>query len=147
MPSSTLCVVLRQGAPMGRSRYKFGEKEFPHFLTCTVVEWLPVFTRPETVQILFDSWHYLQEHDRLVLLGFVVLENHIHFIASAKDIGKEIGDFKSFTARRIIDHLRERNVQVILDGLEYHKARHKTDRPFQLWQEGSHPKVIETKAC
>jgi putative transposase len=40
---------------MGRSRYKFGEAEHPHFLTCTVVGWLPVFTRPDVVQILFDS--------------------------------------------------------------------------------------------
>jgi hypothetical protein len=44
--------------------------------TCTVVGWLPVFTRPETVQVL---------------------------------------------------------------------ERHKSDRAFQLWQEGSHPQVIENE--
>ncbi len=37
-------------------------------------------------------------------------------------------------------------MQTLLDGLEYHKVRHKTDRSFQLWQEGSQPKVIETEA-
>jgi hypothetical protein len=57
---------------MGRSRYIFGESPFPHFLTCTVVGWLPVFTRPETVQILLDSWQFLQDQDRLTLLGYVV---------------------------------------------------------------------------
>ena len=36
---------------MGRTRYRFGEAPFPHFLTCTVVGWLPVFTRPETFQL------------------------------------------------------------------------------------------------
>ena len=36
---------------MGRSRFRFGESAFPHFLTCTVVGWLPVFTRPETVPV------------------------------------------------------------------------------------------------
>ena len=64
---------------MGRSRYRFGEVGFPHFLTCTVVGWLPVFTRLETVQIVLDSWQFLQDQDRLVLLGYVVLENHIDF--------------------------------------------------------------------
>jgi len=54
---------------MGRSRYRLGEAAFPHFLTCTVVGWLPVFTRPETVQIVLDSWRFLQDQDRLVLLG------------------------------------------------------------------------------
>ena len=130
---------------MGRSRFRFGESPFPHFLTCTVVGWLPVFTRPETVQILFDSWKFLQDQERLTLLGYVVLENHIHFIASADDLAKEVGDFKSYTARRIIDYLSERRVRTLLAGLEYHKARHKGDRIFQLWQEGSHPKVIETE--
>ena len=91
---------------MGRSRFRFGESPFPHFLTCTVVGWLPVFTRPETVQILFDSWQFLQDQDRLTLLGYVVLENHVHFIASAEDLAKEVGDFKSYTARRVIDYLQ-----------------------------------------
>ena len=75
---------------MGRTRYRFGEQSLPHFLTCTVVGWLPVFTRPDTVQILLDSWQFLQEHNRLVLLGYVVLENHIHFIASADNLAKEV---------------------------------------------------------
>jgi putative transposase len=128
---------------MGRSRYRFGEPGSPHFLTCTVVGWLPVFTRPETVQVLFDSWQFLQDQKRMDLLGYVVLENHIHFIASAEALPKEVGHFKSYTARRIIDYLIERRVRTLLDGLEFHKSRHKADRPYQLWQEGSHPKVIE----
>jgi REP-associated tyrosine transposase len=131
---------------MGRSRYSFGEATTPHFLTCTVVGWLPVFTRPETVQILLDSWQFLQDQGRMTLLGYVVLENHVHFIASAENLPKEVGDFKSFTARRIIDSLAERHVKTLLDGLEFHKVRHKSDRRFQLWQEGSHPKVNETEA-
>jgi putative transposase len=149
MPSPTLCVISPNKSElsiMGRSRYKFGEGGTPHFLTCTVVGWLPVFTRPETVQILLDSWQFLQDRERMVLLGYVVLDNHIHFIASADDISKEVGDFKSYTARRIIDYLNEHHVRTLLQGLEYHKARHKTDRVFQLWQEGSHPKIMETEA-
>ena len=130
---------------MGRSRYRFGEAEFPHLLSCSVVGWLPVFTRPETVQVLSDCWQFLQDHDRLVLLGYAVLENHIHFIAASTNLSKEVGDFKSYTARRIVDHLSERRVRTLLDGLAYHEARHKNDRPFQLWQEGSHPKRIETE--
>jgi REP element-mobilizing transposase RayT len=131
---------------MGRSRYKFGESPYPHFVTCTVVGWLPVFTRPETVQILLDSWQFMQDQNRMLLLGYVVLENHVHFIATGEDLAKELGDFKSYTARRIIDYLSERHVATLLEGLEYHKARHKNDRQYQLWQEGSHPKRIDTES-
>jgi hypothetical protein len=29
---------------------------------------------------VLDSWRFLQDQDHLVLFGYVVLENHIHFI-------------------------------------------------------------------
>jgi REP element-mobilizing transposase RayT len=139
----TLCVPKRtEDWPMTRSRYKIFETEYPHFLTCTVVGWLPIFTRQETVQILFDSWRYLQQHNRLQIYGYVILENHLHLIASSEELSKEIGDFKSYTARRIIDHLEERNVTMLLDQLRRHKARHKADRIFQVWQEGCHPQQV-----
>jgi REP-associated tyrosine transposase len=35
---------------MTRSRYKIFDTELAHFLSCTIVGWLPVFTRPDTVQ-------------------------------------------------------------------------------------------------
>jgi len=49
---------------MGRSRYQFCEATFPHFLTGTIVGWLPVFTRAEAVQIVLDSWQFLRCCDR-----------------------------------------------------------------------------------
>jgi REP element-mobilizing transposase RayT len=127
---------------MSRTRYRFAEDRQPHFLTSSIVAWLPVFSRPETVQIVLDSWRFLQEQQRLILYGFVILENHLHWIASADDLAKEVGDFKSYTARRIIDYLQERRASVLLQELEFYKARHKHDRRFQLWQEGSHPQAI-----
>jgi REP-associated tyrosine transposase len=128
---------------MTRTRYVFQEKNQPHFLTCTVVGWLPIFTRPETVNILLDSWRFLQKETRMTLYGYVILENHLHLIASAEDLGKEIGDFKSFTARRIIDYLAEHHVETLLQQLRFWKNHYKVDRKYQLWQEGSHPQLIQ----
>ena len=130
---------------MTRSRYRIFEDFRPHFCTCTIVGWLPIFTRTEAVEIILDSWRYLIDHDRLTIYGYVILENHLHFIASSQgSLGKEIGDFKSFTARKIIDRLEAIGAQRLLDQLAWHKARHKTDRAFQLWQEGSHPEEISS---
>jgi REP element-mobilizing transposase RayT len=128
---------------MTRSRYVFGENEYAYFLTCTIVGWLPVFTRPETVQFLYDSWRFLQESGRLTVYGYVILENHLHMVASSPAIAKEIGDFKSFTARQIVDYLEARNVKTLLKWLRFLKARHKNDRDYQVWQEGSHPEQIK----
>ncbi len=122
---------------MSRSRYKIFENEYPHFLTCTIVGWLPVFTRSDAAQVVLNSWKFLQESGRLSLFGYVILENHIHLVAAADDLSKEIGDFKSYTARQIIDLLERRGEKSLLEQLKEFKAHHKTDRTYQLWQEGS----------
>ncbi|MEI7868088.1 MAG: transposase [Candidatus Methylumidiphilus sp.] len=127
---------------MGRSRYVITEPSKPHFLTCTVMEWLPVFTRPETVQVLLDSWLYLREHDDFRLYGYVILENHLHFIAQAERLDLCVSRFKSFTARQIIDYLEVNRVEQILERLRFAKRAHKADREYQFWQEGSHAELI-----
>ena len=127
---------------MTRTRYKICETAQPHFLTCTVVGWLPIFTRPETVQIVLDSWRFLQEQRQFALYGYVILENHLHMIAFAPDLAKVIAEFKSYTARRIVDLLEAQNAHTLLRHLKHLKAKHKIDRDYQLWQEGSHPEAI-----
>jgi hypothetical protein len=82
-----------------------------------------------------ESWRFLQQQKRLIMYGYIILENHLHFIATAKDLSKEIANFKSFTARKIIDYLKERNEQRVLKQLNFYKLAHKTDRTYQLWQE------------
>ena len=128
---------------MGRSRYSFGEPNSPHFLTCTVVGWLPVFTRRETVSILLDSLQFLQAQGRIAVLGYVVLENHLHLVAASENLSVQIQNFKSYTARKIIDLLKEQNVHMLLSQLQFHRVPHKTDQSYQFWQEGSHPQMIE----
>ncbi len=130
---------------MSRTRYRIYDNAYPHFMTCTVVGWLAVFTRPETVQIVFDSWKYLHENRGLNIFAYVVLEKHLHLIASSPNLADDMGDFKSYTARQIIDLLERRGAQLILKQLAWHKAKHRTDRDYQLWQEGSHPEEIQSE--
>ena len=127
---------------MSRSRYKIYDERYPYFLTCTVVNWILIFSNPYNATIILDSLTFLQERDRLEVYGYVLMENHIHLIASGENIIKEIGDFKSFTARKIIDHYIATKNSFILDQLSFYKKRHKEDRNYQLWQEGSHPEQI-----
>jgi len=126
---------------MGRSRYTITEPDKPHFLTYTVVEWLPVFTRPETVQILLDCWQY-QQQQGLRLYGYVVLENHCHVILHGEALDKQVARFKSYTARKIIDYLENKRVVHLLKRLRFAKRAHKQDRVYQFWQEGSHAELI-----
>ena len=127
---------------MGRSRYKIYEPTAPHFLTCTILHWIPIFTRTEATDIIFDSLKYLQQADNLKLHAYVILENHLHLIASSDDIAKSISKFKSYTSKKILKLLQEKNVTTILEQLAFYKKAHKKNSAYQLWQEGTQPKLI-----
>jgi REP element-mobilizing transposase RayT len=131
---------------MGRSRYKIYNPQQPHFLTCTVINWIPIFTRPDTVNILLNSFHHLQKYHQLKLYGFVVLENHIHWLAQSENLPKEIARFKSYTAKMIIHYLERQKQYKLLKQMHFYKKKHKTDRQYQFWEEGSHSEEIQNKA-
>jgi putative transposase len=129
---------------MGRSRYRVLEQQAPHFLTLTVLNWIPLFTRPATVEILLEALRWRQQHRGWQVYGWVVLENHLHLIAQADGLSDEVAAFKSWTARQLIDWLTAHQVTRILNQLMWFKKAHKTDRTHQLWEEGSHPQAIQS---
>ena len=127
---------------MGRSRYKVVDDELPHFVTPTVLHWIPVFTRPATVSILLDSLkHFTNEGFKLY--AFVILENHMQLVAQSKQLGRDLTRFKSYTARELLAYLRQHNVVRILNQLAFYKKVHKIDRAYQCWQESYHPEWIQ----
>ena len=128
---------------MTRTRYRILETEYPHFMTCTIVGWLPVFTRPEAVALVFDSWRYLQRERQFKLFAYVVLENHLHLIASCDNLSGVMQSFKSYTARKIIALLQRQAAHALLRQLRANKLPHKIQSQFQVWQEGSQPKQIQ----
>ena len=128
---------------MGRSRYKIYSPQNPYFITITILHWIPIFTRVDTVEIVLNSLKYLQKSDNLKIFSYVILENHIHIISESDDLQKTFTKFKSFTAREIIKYLKDRGVKTILDQLSFYKKLHKKDREFQLWQEGISPRLIK----
>jgi|SRR5690625_3742686 len=103
---------------MGRSRYKIVAPDQPHFVTMTVLHWIPVFTRPQTVGILLDSLRFLAK-DGLRVYAWVVLENHGHFVLQSHNLGQDIMRLKSWTARNLIQYLAQRNVRQVLDQLAF----------------------------
>jgi len=130
---------------MGRSRYKIYEPTHPHFITCTVLHWIPLFTRVESVQILLDSLKHLQQTDNLKLYAYVVLENHLHLVASSDNMTQSLRKFKSFTAKELLQLLQKQNVRTILDQLAFYKKVHKQETTYQVWQEGMQPKLIQSE--
>jgi len=129
---------------MGRSRYKIYEPTHPHFITCTILHWIPIFTRKESVQIILDCLEFLKEKYNLKIYAYVVLENHLHLVIQSDDLGKTMESFKKFTAKKILEMLKRENVTTILEQLVFYKKAHHTNKNHQVWEEGYQPKLLQT---
>ena len=127
-----------------RTRYQITEPEFPYFITSTIIEWLPIFTRKPYFDIVIDSLHYARQRKGLKLFAYVTMDNHIHLIAAGGNLAKIIGEFKSYAATQIVRLLQEENRQWLLNQLKFYKQGYKKESHFQVWQEGFHPKQISS---
>jgi len=113
-----------------------------HFITCTVVKWLPIFTRKPYLDILLDSLKFCRQHKGLKLYAYGILDNHLHLVAAGEQLTDIIRDFKSYTAKRLITQLEEDQKTWGLNQLQYYKQPTKTRSDYQVWQEGFHPQQI-----
>jgi len=127
---------------MSRSRYQIYQKEYPYFLTSSVVYGLPIFANKIAANIVLDSLQHLQAEKDVTIYAYVIMVNHIHLVARSDSLARDISSLKSFTARKIIDHLKRNGHQNWLRKLREQKADYKHDRTYQLWQEGYYPKQV-----
>ena len=125
-----------------RSRYRIHIPDQAHFITCTIVEWLPIFTTAPCCDIIVNSLAYGREHKALHIYAWVILDNHFHAIVAGAELSRTIADLKKFTAHALLAQLKEEGREWLLNQLEYFCARHKRSSTHQVWQEGAHPQAI-----
>ena len=125
-----------------RSRYKIYESHGAHFITSTVVEWLPVFISPACCDILVRSLEHCRIHRGLKIYGWVIMENHFHAVVEGEDLADTVANFKKFTAHEILAQLGVERREWLLNQLAFYCAAHKTASKHQVWQEGVHPQQI-----
>lgn len=128
-----------------RSRYRFTDGEAIHFITCTVVEWLPVFTRPVFCDVILDSLAFCRREKGLRLFAYVIMDNHVHLVADAPELSRVIQAFKGFTAREIVRVAGETRRDWLLVQFAHFKKPFRNRSTHQVWQEGSHPQLIASE--
>ena len=125
-----------------RSRYKAIVNDVPHFISSSTVNWIPLFNRNDVREILLEALRYRVENNIIKLHAYIIMPNHFHAILTTANITKTIKEFKSYTARLIVDLLKLENQTELLRKFEYFKKKYKTDSTYQIWQEGYHPEMI-----
>jgi REP element-mobilizing transposase RayT len=127
-----------------RSRYRINDETTSHFITSTIVEWLPVFTTAACCDIVIRSLEYCRQHKQLHIRAWVIMDNHFHAIVSGPQLAHVIANLKKFTAGAILDQLKIEGRDWLLNQLAYFRAAHKHGSDHQVWQEGVHPQAIRS---
>jgi putative transposase len=125
-----------------RSRYVVREEYQAHFVTSTIVDWLPVFTTSGCCDIVAEAFDYCRKHKELKLYGWVVMPNHFHAVVQATELSRVMADLKKFTARRLLGQLKIERRDWLLEILHKTRLRHKHASTYQVWQEGFHPQAL-----
>lgn len=133
------------------TRYRFGDSSQPHFITFAVVNWIDVFTRECYNEIVVESLRYCVAEKGLKLHAWIIMSNHVHLIASAKDnleLADIIRDLKKYTAKMIISSMennqQESRKDWILWMLKRAGSRNNNNKIYQFWQQDNHPIELST---
>ena len=129
--------------------YVIRDQSLPHFITATVVDWIDVFSRKNYRDLVIECFDFCIQNKGMILYGYVIMSNHIHFVAQSKDVKLSdlIRDFKKFTAKTILDKIQtepESRREWMLERFKLAIESHSRNKNFQFWQYGNHPEEIYT---
>ncbi|MDQ2753420.1 MAG: transposase [Bacteroidota bacterium] len=91
-----------------------------------------------------DSFNYCRKKKGLELYGYVIMTNHIHLIARAKEpsrLSDIVRDFKKFTANQLLPLLQlpqESRSDWMMKRFEFAAREHQRNSVFQLWTHENH---------
>lgn len=129
---------------MSGDRYIITDQNACHFLTCSVVDWVDVFTRPVYKQIVIDSLNFCIEKKGLTVFAWCLMTNHLHLVTEARPgfkLSETIRDFKKFTAYSILKAIQEQaesRKDWMLYRFEYAGKFRKRIEKYHFWQDGNH---------
>ena len=124
--------------------YTVKDQQGQYFITCTVHQWVDVFTRREYIDIFLESIRFCQKEKGLKVYAWVIMTNHIHMIVSSEkeNLSDIIRDFKKYTSKKIYEAIennpKESRKRWMLWLL-------KKDDRIWFWEEGYHGEEIITQ--
>ncbi len=123
------------------NRFKVHDGLYPHFVTSTVLHWIPVFCRADYFMILADSLVYCAEHKGLMIHAYVLMPNHFHMICSQPEglISDVMRDLKRHTSTTLLRKLDADGRHLWLRAFARNDASHP-----KVWQDAFHPEQVHS---
>ena len=130
-----------------RGRNNLTEERF-YFVTTTVVRFTPIFTNYRFCDILISNIKHYREKYKFIVLGYVIMPSHFHWILIVNPnygtISDIMRDIKKFTAWQIFDTLEENENDALLKIFE-ESANGLKDQTKKLWMPRFDDEVIRNQ--
>ena len=118
--------------------------DYLYFVTSVAQNHIHFFEPDSVKRILLDSLNFLRTSGRINLYAFVLMPNHVHFIArfvQPHTLSQVMRDFKRHTARQIILQCAAQNSKWV-DLMR--SANHAPDQEYKVWEDGYDAREIFT---
>jgi len=133
------------------SKYRIHNSQEIYFITFAVVEWVDALSRRYYKDILIESLKYCQENKGFIIYAYVIMNNHVHLIASADEgfnLSDILRDLKKFTSKKLIAEIKE-NIQEsrkrwMLWIFRSNGERNSNNEVYQFWQQDNRPICLDT---
>ena len=124
-------------------------EDVPQFYTASIIKGKFLLNLDKHKLILIESLQYLVKENRVIIYGYVIMDNHIHIVwkpTKLYSLQHTQLSFMKFTAQRLKRELQNNN-SIYLDDF-YVEAK---DRKYQFWKRNPlcvdllNEKIIEQK--
>lgn len=116
-----------------------------------MVNWIDVFSRECYKEIVVESLRFCVAEKGLNLHAWIIMSNHVHLIASAKEgfeLAAIIRDLKKYTVKMIISRIENNQHESKKDWMLWMfkraGARNSNNKVYQFWQQDNHPIELST---
>lgn len=133
------------------SKYTIIDHQAPHFITFAVVEWVDALSRPHYKDIVIDSLKYCILEKGMLLYAYVIMNNHIHLIASTKEefnLSNILRDLKKYTSKSIVKEITNNSQESRKDWMLWifksAGTKNSNNRTYQFWRQDNRPIQLST---
>jgi putative transposase len=119
-----------------RDRQTFDIHGNVHFVTSTVVGFLPIFQNPDLAVIFVDNLCFYQDRGDFTLLAWVLMPDHFHLVfrrSENKSVSQILGNLKRMTSRQITEQLEKSGASSLLSDLT-NAALKESTKDSRVWQ-------------
>ena len=133
------------------SKYIISDHQSPHFITFATIQWVDALSRPHYKDLIVNSLRYCQQEKGLILYAYVIMSNHVHLIAAAKEdynLSDILRDLKKYTSKKLIHEISNNHQESRKDWMMWlfksAGKRNSNNKTHQFWLQNNHPFQLST---